>query len=201
MSEKKGIIQTRTFYCDHIAEKDKSDIENFKVRDPNVAAGLENYIKSIALSDEAIGAMRTYLVRDLVTDELVAYFSLKSGMVSINEREILNEEGKLETTFDTVPGIEIANFAVNYEYVRDHPDWKGIGLIVFRDFIRELASRVAAISGTMVLYIFALPFESLIKRYHDKYKFLRLDEAEEKDLHNRIKPFYDRSCVFMYQIL
>ncbi len=109
--------------------------------------------------------------------------------------------GKKEKTFDTVPGIEIANFAINECYVREHPDWKGLGLIIFRDFIRELAMQVAAISGTMVLYIFALPFESLIRRYKEKYKFLRLNVAEENDLHNRLKPFYDQSCVFMYQML
>ena len=122
-------------------------------------------------------------------------------MVSINEREIVNESGEVEVTFDTIPGIEIANYAVNDLYVKAHPDWKGLGVIIFRDFIRELALQSASISGARLLYIFALPFDSLIERYHTSYHFLRLKDSEEDGLHKRLKPYYDRSCIFMYQLL
>ena len=42
--------------------------------------------------------MRTYLVRDRDTHELVAYFSLKAGLASVGE---VQEGGQAE--FDTVP--------------------------------------------------------------------------------------------------
>ena len=203
MDKQKGILQTKILYCDHITntDRDVDDISRFSVRHPEVAEGLERYLKEQALSDESENLMRTYLVRDIETDELVGYFSLKSGMVSINEREIINESGEVEVTFDTIPGIEIANYAVNDLYVKAHSDWKGLGVINIRDFIRELALQSASISGARLLYIFALPFKSLIKRYHTSYHFLRLDDLEEDDLHKRLKPFYDRSCIFMYQLL
>ena len=203
MSITKGILRNKWFYCDHLGAsvRDDQDIKSFTVRNPELASGLENYLKNHSLDDEENHAMRTYLVRDYTTDELVGYFSIKSGMVSLNEREILDEEGNIQITFDTLPGMEIANFAINETYLKSHPEWKGIGIMIFNNFIRVLANQVAAISGTMVLYIFALPFESLIERYRKVYSFLRLEKADEDDLHKRLKPFYDQSCIFMYQML
>ena len=112
MSKQKGILQTNTFYCDHLSMADVVDIENFSVRKPEIASGLALYLKEQALFDEQTGTMRTYLVRDMDTDKLVGYFSLKSGMVSINEREITNSDGSTSITFDTIPGIEVANFLI-----------------------------------------------------------------------------------------
>ena len=203
MSVTKGILQNKWFYCDHLGalSRDNKDIKGFTVKNPILAGGLENYLKNHALDDEKNHAMRTYLVRDYKTDELVGYFSIKSGMVSLNEREIIDEEGNTQITFDTLPGMEIANFAINNTYLKGHPEWKGIGIMIFNNFIRALADQVANISGTMVLYIFALPFESLIDRYRKVYSFLRLNKTDEDDLHKRLKPYYDQSCIFMYQML
>ena len=201
MTDGKGILRTQTFYCDHISAADMVDIANFTVRKPDIALGLEAYIKEQAIEDERMGAMRTYLVRDIITDELAGYFSLKSGMVSLNEREIVQEDGTMSTTFDTVPGIEVANFAVNNTYLKSHENVTGLGIMIFRSFIRVIAQNSAETIGSMVLYIFALPFDSLIERYRTVYSFLRLDTNEENDLHKRLKPYYDQSCIFMYQML
>ena len=203
VSSKKGLLHNKWFYCDHLGANalDVQDIQQFSVRNLEIAGGLENYLKNHAFADENNNAMRTYLVRDYTTDELVGYFSIKSGMVSLNEREITDESGNTQITFDTLPGLEIANFAINEAYLKGHPQWKGIGIMIFNNFIRSLADQVAAISGTTVLYIFALPFDSLIDRYQKVYSFLRLDQVEEDDLHKRLKPFYDQSCIFMYQML
>ena len=202
-SSKKGLLRNKWFYCDHLGTyaRDAQDIQQFTVRNPEIASGLANYLKNHAFADEANNAMRTYLVREYMTDELVGYFSIKSGMVSLNEREITDESGNTQITFDTLPGLEIANFAINETYLKSHSEWKGIGIMIFNHFIRTLADQVAVISGTTVLYIFALPFDSLIERYQKVYSFLRLDKSEEDDLHKRLKPHYDQSCIFMYQML
>ena len=202
-SSVKGVLHNKWFYCDHLgsSENDLTDIKTFSVRDPDIAGGLSNYLQNQAFDDENSNAMRTYLVRDYYTDELVGYFSIKSGMVSLNEREIKDDDGNIQITFDTVPGIEIANFAVNNAFVVKHPEWKGLGVMIFDSFIRPLASQVASISGTMLLYIFALPFDSLIDQYRKAYRFLRLEKKDEDDLHKRLKPFYDQSCIFMFQML
>lgn len=139
--------------------------------------------------------MRSYLIRDVYSSELVGYFSVKAGLISVNEVHTVEGE-----TFDTIPGVEIANFAVNEVYQENHPDLKGLGLIIFNDFIIPIIQKAAESIGVKIIYIFALPFERLIRRYHD-YGFLRLDSASEDELHKRLKPNYDEDCIFMFQQL
>jgi len=51
-----------------------------------------------------------------------------------------------------------------------------------------------------ILYLYALPYEELISRYK-KYGFKRLGQKYEKEIHSRLKPKYDKYCIFMYRIL
>ena len=46
--------------------------------------------------------MRTHLARDNFTDELVGYFTLKAGLVSVNE-----ERDGENVEFDTVRGLSL----------------------------------------------------------------------------------------------
>ena len=198
----KGLFDNGAFYCEHLNDSHKDEIEAFSVRHPEAAYGLEDYIKNAALPDEADNRMRTYLVKDLDSDEVVGYFSLKAGMFSINEREYYDEEKKkTRTVFDTEPGIEIADFAVNGAYQDNHPSVKGVGVVIFLDFIRPIAFQIGKMLGVKYLYIFALPYHSLIERYEKSYHFRRLSSKEEDELHKRVKPFYDDGCYFMYQRL
>ena len=139
--------------------------------------------------------MRTYVVRDNFSSEMVGYFSLKAGLVSVNE--VHTED---EVTFDTIPGVEVANFAVNNTYLRNHPELSGTGLIIFNDFIVPIIQEAAKSVGVKIIYLFALPFERLIETYVN-YGFLRLDSAAEDELHKRLKPQYDEDCIFMFQQL
>jgi len=190
------VLQNNEFYCAHIgaSDTDQVDIMNFFVRDKR-GEGLVNYLQHFASPDEEEGNMRTYLVRDSQTSELAGYFSLKAGLVSLNETK--TETG---ADFDIVPGIELANFAVNEGYIRKKPALKGIGATIFTDFIRPVIEDVSDRVGVKVIYLFALPFEGLIRRYM-QYGFERLETDDETDLHKRLKPRYDEGCVFMYQIL
>lgn len=192
----KGIIRSDVFYCDHLGayEADREDIAHFSVRDQE-GKGLVEYIKQHAFNDETDGIMRTYLVRSLSTSELVGYFSLKAGLISINEVE--TEDG---VVFDTVPGVELANYAVNYTYIQAHPGLKGVGTVIFDRFILPVVKDTAERVGVKIVYIFALPYERLIKRYAE-YGFERLQKPYEDELHQRIKPYYDQGCIFMYQAI
>ena len=190
------LLENNIFYCDHLgaSSNDFDDIQKFSVKDER-GGGLVNYIKNFAFDDEKRKSMRTYLVKTKKTSELVAYFSLKAGLISLNEgntNEIAN--------FDTLPGIELANFAVNKEYLDKNPNAKGLGLLIFNDFILPIVRDVSDRVGAEVLYIFALPFDGLIRRY-EKYGFKRLPAEHEDELHRRLKPRYDSECIFMYQLL
>lgn len=190
------LLKNNMLYCEHLgaSTNDAHDIENFSVKDVR-GAGLLNYIKNFAFDDEAHKRMRTYLVRANNSSELTGYFSLKAGLISFNE----GDESEI-ANFDTLPGIELANFAVNKEYLDKNPNAKGLGLLIFNDFILPIVRDVSDRVGAEVLYIFALPFEGLIKRY-GKYGFMRLPVEREDELHRRLKPRYDSECIFMYQML
>ena len=126
---------------------------------------------------------------------MVGYFSLKAGLISIHESEAFD---KVE--FDTYPGVEIANFALNSNYVKDHPETKGCGLIIFKRFIKPLICNSAKEIGIKIIYIFALPVTNLINRYYE-YGFKRLSDIDEEAIHKRLKPSYDEGCIFMYQVI
>ena len=85
----KGILQSELFNCNHLgaSEKDEQDIMNFTVRDEN-GEGLLDYIRHFAFPEEEAGIMRTYIVRDNRSSEMVGYFSLKAGLISLNERDV-----------------------------------------------------------------------------------------------------------------
>ncbi len=190
------IKQNDLFACAHLgaSDLDEKDIMQFTVKYPT-GQGLVRYIQLRAFSDEDRGIMRTYIVRDRRSNELVAYFSLKAGLISLNEG-IENDE----VIFDTLPGVEIANFAVNNTYMKKHSGLKGVGKVIFTDFIVPVIQEVSANIGIRLIYIFALPVPDLIDRY-DKYGFVRLDLKSEEELHRRLKPKYDSNCIFMYQLL
>lgn len=177
-------------------ENYKDVIGAFEIKRKN-AQGLAVYIREYAVEEEKDGVARTYLVMDRETDELVGYFSLKAGDITVNERKN-NRTGMVE--FDSVPGVELSNFAVNDVYRKAHGDVHGIGFIILIDFVIPLIEEVSRHIGIKVLYIFALPDEQLISRYIDM-GFSRLSSELEEALHNRIKPSYDMDCIFMYRII
>ena len=170
------------------------EIREFSVRYKE-GEGLVNYLYGYAENDEQNNVMRTYIVRDNKTNELVGYFSLKAGMISINEQKIEEKE-----YFDTRPGIELANFAVNDTYVSKHEEVRGCGISIFNGLIIPIVFDVAEKIGVKMIYIFSLPIESLMARY-SKYGFKRLTSKQEEELHKRLKPNYDEGCIFMYQEL
>ncbi len=124
-----------SFTC--VSENDAKDIMSSSARDAK-GNGLIRYLRQCAFPDEDDGTMRTYIVRYNVTSEMVGYFFLKAGLISYNEHDvpvlddetgekvINNETGKVQMrhVFDTLPGVELANFAVNETYVRKNPIMK-----------------------------------------------------------------------------
>lgn len=188
------MMENEIFYCESIAScKDNLMlIKGYKTA-KKTGYGLERYLKEFAYEDEKEHMANTYLVKDKTSNELVGYFSVKAGMVSTSERR-----NGLFTSFDAVPGIELANFGVNGEYKRNHNESVGIGKIIFIDFILPICQAAANIIGAKILYIFALPYDELI-RYYNSLNFQRLSKKEEFQVHRRIRPRYDTACIFMYR--
>lgn len=187
----KNLIENELFYCHKVSNSDIEDIRNFKSRDEG--KGLENYLKEDAIRDEKDNNMRTYIVRSKKTNDLVAYFSLKAGLISLSYGCIIRK-------LYTFPGAEIANFSMNETFLNKHPEVKGSGIMIFNSFIQPIIKKVSKIIGLKIIYIFSLPEDKVINNYV-KYGFARLDKRDERKLHRKIRPQYDKTCIFMYQLL
>ena len=191
------LCEGENVYCHPLAtatEADVRDVMSFEPLTPK-GHGLASYLRYLAFPDEEAGEMRTYLVRDKDTDELVGYFSLKAGSMTHGESV---EDGR--ATFDASPGVELANFAMSKAYREEHPQTRGSGETIFRELVLDIVRRTAQLVGVSVVYLFALPDERLIAAY-ERYGFSRLDPDREALLHARMKPRYDAQCVFMFMRL
>jgi len=186
------LISDEIFYCEPLL----ADEENLRlIQKFHVAAetglGLEMYLKRHAVSDELSHEARTYLVKDNVTNEIVGYFSLKTGMVASRKKWSF-----FQLEIDSLPAVELANFAVNSAYKAAHKEQKGIGSIIFLDFVLPIIKMAADRVGICIVYIFALPYNHLIK-YYETLNFRRLGRVEEAFIHRNYKPRYDEGCIFM----
>lgn len=96
----------------------------------------------------------------------LGYFSLKAGLISYNEHdvpvvdeitgeEVVDEETgekKMRRVFDKLPGVELADFAVNQTYIDNHPDLKGVGLVIYNKFILPVVREAAETIGIKMLF-------------------------------------------------
>ena len=155
----------------------------------NNAYGLESYLKNQATKDEKENYARTYLVKDPVSKELACFFSLRTGLITIQSGD---------DQFDTTPAIELSNFAVNDTYKRNHTEVQKLGVHIFDVFILPIVRCMAKYVGVNSLYIYALPNDKLIDHYQIM-GFTRLPADEEKFVQQHVKPKYDEGCIFMYQ--
>ena len=185
-------IETELFYYEHLL--DSSDnlqlIQKFYVENES-GYGLERYLKEFAKIDEENGSARTYLVKDKITHELVAYYSLKTGLFTVDAGD---------DYFYSISAVELSNFAVNSSYRKNHPNAKNLGSTVFWEFILPLIKYLKTFVGIQAVYIYALPENKLIEHYKTM-GFNRLDVQDEKFVHSHVKPKYDEGCIFMYQTL
>lgn len=187
-------IEHSLFYYEHLFDNPNNlkQINNFAIRERS-GYGLELYLKQTSIFDEKNQLNSTYLVKDKNTSEIVGYFSLKTGLFTV-------ESPSSEEYFDTIPSVELSNFAVNELYRANHPEVKQIGEIIFRSFVLPTVKHIQNFVAVKALYIYALPEDKLISHYQ-KLGFSRLDDEEEKFVHSHVKPKYDADCIFMYQIL
>lgn len=165
-------------------------VENFRAS--KGAKGLERYLKECALRDERGNDSRTYLVKDSLSGELACYFSLRACLAPLSLPDGF---------FCTIPGVELANFAVNDAYRAKQRTARKTGAYAFRNFILPLARLSSSIVGAKWLCLYALPDERLLRYYSENLGFMRLPAERENFVHSRFKPQYDKGCIFMYQSL
>ena len=185
------ILDTEDFLIEHLDDKQETKEQIAQFSALNDASGLEYYLKNQALQDEKSFSARTYLIKDKITKELAAYFSLRNGLITVQA---------YHESFDTIPAIELSNFAVNQNYRKNHPEIEKLGSYRLNKFVLPIARTMQKYVGITSLYIYALPDEKLIEHYKTM-GFTRLSKKQEKFVQNHIKPKYDEGCVFMFMTL
>lgn len=191
MADYENLFADEDFVVEHLFTSPENHdlIQSFSVG--NSAMGLEIFLKEVAEREESEKQTRTYLIKDRITGELVCYFSMRTGLVT------LQVDGD---AFDSLSAVELSNFAMNQVYKSNHPNAKRLGSYFFKRFILPLAQFVSEYIGVSTLYIYALPEDKLMNHYK-KLGFSRLPEEQEKIVQNHVKPKYDEGCIFMYQPL
>lgn len=186
-----SVLDTKSYTVEHLLDsaENRELIKRFEVA--KNAEELENYLKYVSFDDEANNFCRTYLVKDKTTNELACYFSLRTGLITM---QVQGDK------FDSIPALELSNFAVNHNYRKKHPDVSKLGTYAFEYFILPIAKCMAKYIGIHALYIYALPKDKLLDHY-EKMGFSRLPPEQEKFVQFHVKPKYDEGCIFMYQIL
>ena len=166
-------IESDRFVYEHLFSKEKNieEIQHFTVDKPT-GKGLEFYLRNMAAYEERNHANRTYLVRDKKTTEIAGYFSLRTGLFTLDSGR--EKEADDDITFYSVPSIELSNFAVNSAYRSQHPEISKIGKDIFANFVLPVAQYTAQLVGVQALHIYALPQDDLIEHYQS-FGFHRLD--------------------------
>lgn len=204
-------------YCEPLRSnpKNKELINNFVIEREekyrnihNQIIGLEAYLKHCAWEDDESGQIRAYVIKPYFSDEIIAYFAIRAGMVSVDselrnfEREFnaLQEGTKLVP--DTIPGIEISHFAVNDAYRKKHSkngtSLKGLGKYLYPEFIYPIIHKVTLLLGVNILYLYAAGDEKLKNYYEKVFGFSRL-KYDEKIV--PVTSYYDDNCEFMFRLL
>ena len=183
------VLRSNDFFVEHLTDAPDTLRLLDAFSSQGKASGLEMYLKELAVKDEKAHESRTYLVKDALTKELAAYFSLRSCLIPISVTKEL---------FDTIPAIELSNFAVNERYRARQRAVGKIGAYTFVNFIRPLALQASTIIGAKWLCLYSLPEMKLID-YYSTLGFTRLDKERELFVYSHVKPKYDENCIFMYQ--
>lgn len=158
----------------------------------NKGYGLEVYLKKYALDDELANISRTYLVLDRNTKQIAAYFTLRTGLITVSR-------GFLKG-FDAYTGIELANFAVNDAFREVHEVIPKFGAHIFYQFILPLTLEISKYVGAAYLYIYALSEDRLMAHY-ETMGFEHTTKKMKKFIYRHVKPVYDSGCTFMWQKL
>lgn len=200
-------VKNKELLKDFYIEREKELVERFK-RTGEIC-GLECYLKHCAWQDDQNNETRVYLIKTYFSNEIVGYFALKAGMISVDseERNISKEKHAKHKGVKLVPvtmaGIEISHFAINDNYRKKHGELKKLGKFLYPTFVFPIIKKVSKEIGVKLAYLYAAdssPGETkkLVEYYQDTFGF---DVLEEGSRYIPVTSYYDNGCIFMYQIL
>lgn len=104
---------------------------------PDKIVGLEAYLKMCAWNDDADDLVKIYLIKDAKTDEVVAYFGLKAGMLAANMEEAipLDEQHGDDTLVSYYKdAFDFQEMTENDQYTPLEPEYDGGCTFMYQRF-------------------------------------------------------------------
>lgn len=187
------LYENELYYCEHLCltRKVNDELNEFLIVNHPEGKGVMDYLQIQAVKDETAELMKTYLVRDAITDELAAFFSVRAGSVKL--------EFVADDKIGIYPGVELAYLGVNDAYIEKHPENKGMGIQIFEKMIIPIAKEMRSYVAIKGIFGYAVNGTTLMDRYINNYGFNRLSPENEKKLHENYRPHTDEDCIFIYK--
>ena len=187
------LYENDLYYCEHLqlTREVNDELNDFLISKHREGKGVMDYLQVQAVRDETEELMKTYLVRDAMTEELAAFFSVRAGSVKL--------EFVADDKVGIYPGVELAYFGVNERYIEDHPENKGMGIQVFEKMIIPIAKEMRSFAAVKGIFGYAVNGTTLMDRYVNSYGFNRLSPENEERLHQSYRPNTDGDCIFIYK--
>lgn len=126
---------------------------------------LYNYAFNYALNNYG----KTYII--FYDEDIIAYYTLKAGSIVINT----DKDGNGETV--SLPLVEIARFAVAFDYQRQH-----IGTKVFNEKILPKIEVVASKIAIYGIMVFVLPSDNDAVMFYESLGFIKAGDDVQKNI-------------------
>ena len=182
-------MQDNTFYLDELTQDTYSyELKTFRSQHDEVQ--LEKYLKNYAKKHVEKKVNKIYLIRSTKTNQIAAWFGLKTATLPYND---------IGDSF-LIPAIELTHFAVDERYKKADitSEVMRTGEFIFWNYIIPIVQEVSQKVACKVLFVFAIDTPKLIKYYKDILKFKEITNIDEKQYFEFAVPDYDDDCKFLY---
>lgn len=176
-------------YVERLSQDTNSyEFKMFRVQHDETQLG--SYLKKLAKKHDASGDNRIYLVRSVVTKQLIAWFGLKAATLPYND---------ITSSF-LVPAVELTHFAVDERAKRNVVNSGGMrtGEFIFWNFIIPIVREASQLIACKDLFIFAIDNPKLISYYKNILGFKEIKDTDETQFFEYAAPDYDEGCRFLY---
>lgn len=142
---------------------------------------LNTFLQSAAFDYNSNGHGNTYLVKDIESGNIIAYYTLKASAMQIKKEE--NEK------FESVASIELARFAVDHRYQN-----QTYGRLIFLCCIIPKVQDVQRIIGIRNIIVFVDELNKRAIRFYKNFGFFLGSE----EVSNYIEEDFNEKCKIMY---
>lgn len=177
------------FYVELLSDNVNSyELKKFRVQHDETQ--LVKYLSKLAKKHNNDLINRTYLVREIFSKNIVAFFSLKAATLPYNDKEEVF----------LIPAVELTHFAVDerYKNAYDPKDDIRVGEFIFWNHIYPLIYEAQEKIAIKDLFIFSINNPNLLNYYKNRLGFKEIKNIDDKIFFDYAQQPYEEDCKFLY---